>query len=59
MWIDLGEPLLFLILVFWGLFVGVAFIWTFIDKKNRQSLKEFLNRVFQTSPHKGHQRARE
>ncbi len=52
MWIDLGEPILFLILLAWGLFVAVAFFWTFTDEKNRQSLKDFFKRLSETTPHK-------
>jgi hypothetical protein len=56
MWIDLGEPVLFLILLIWGGFVVVAFFWTFIDKKNRQSLRDFFKRLFETTPQRGNQR---
>ncbi len=51
MWIDLGEPILFLILLSWALFFFVAIFWTFLDKKNRQGFKEFLNQLTQPNPH--------
>jgi hypothetical protein len=51
---DLGFPVLFSILVFWGLFAVAAIASTFLTRANLEDFKQALRRFFdEESHHKG------
>ncbi len=49
--IDLGEPVLLLILVFWGVFAVLAIISTFVKRGNLEDLKRTLRGFFDETSH--------
>ncbi len=49
--IDLGEPVLLLIIVFWGAFAVFAVTATFFKRGNLEDLKRTVRGFFDETPH--------
>ncbi len=50
--IDLGVPLLSLILIFWSILVMISIFNTIFGRGNLKEVKDFFLRFFDTHPHK-------
>jgi hypothetical protein len=50
--IDLGVPLLSLILIFWSILVMISILNTIFGRENLKEVRDFFRRLLDTHPHK-------